>query len=101
MPHVMRSLAVMAIALLVFLSPTASGQAQLLLAQAKPMVITSDTAAYCTHLSAQVAEAQDHAVTIPAAVPHLAEEGRKLCDKGLVRPGIERLRRAWMLLTTR
>lgn len=99
MPPSMRSLPVAAVALLAFLVPTGPGRAQFLLAQTKPMVITSDTVAYCTHLSAQVAEAQQRATTIPPAVPRLATEGRRLCDQGLVRPGIERLRRAWMLLT--
>ena len=97
----MRAFAVMPLALALTLALPCPGQAQLLVVQGKPMQITTDTAAYCGQLSDQVARAQAHAATVPPDVPRLATEGRRLCDKGLIRPGIERLRRAWMLLTVR
>lgn len=97
----MRSLPVMGIALMLALASMAPGQAQLLLVQNKPMEITSDTVTYCEQLSAQVAAARQKAAEVPADVPRLAAEGQKMCDEGLVRPGIQRLRRAWTLLTVR
>jgi hypothetical protein len=102
MPPPMRSLPVVTLGLMVSLVLAGPGNAQLLFAQSSaPMVITTDTAAYCVQLSDQVAAAQEHATQVPPDVPRLAEEGRRLCDKGLIRPGIERLRRAWTLLTVR
>ncbi len=102
MPLPMRWLPVATLGLIVSLVLAGPGNAQLLFAQSTaPMVITTDTAAYCGQLSAQVAAAQEHATEVPPDVPRLAAEGRRLCDKGLIRPGIERLRRAWTLLTVR
>lgn len=95
----MRSLPVVALALMLSMAPSGPGQAQLLFAQSKPMEITTDTAAYCGQLSDQVARAQLNSAKVPPDVPRLAAEGRRLCNKGLIRPGIERLRRAWTLLT--
>ena len=97
----MRVLPVVTLGLLVSLVVAAPGNAQLLFAQTKPMVITTDTAAYCGQLSAQVARVQAHTAKVPPDVPRLAAEGRRLCSEGLIRPGIERLRRAWTLLTVR
>ncbi len=98
---VMRSLPVMALALTLSMAPSGPGQAQLLLAQSKPMVITTDTASYCGQLSSEVARAQMNSAKVPPDVPRLAAEGRRLCNQGLIRPGIERLRRAWTLLSVR
>jgi hypothetical protein len=96
----MRSLAVVALGLALSLVTAGPGMAQFLYVQGKPMEVTTDTVAYCDQLSAQVATAQEHAGdAVPADVPRLAAEGRRLCDHGLIRPGIERLRRAWTMLT--
>jgi hypothetical protein len=65
---------------------------------AGPMMVTTDTPAYCNDLAAQVAAAQR---AHPAAQPEaarLAREGRQMCDNGLIRGGLLRLRRALLLL---
>ena len=59
-----------------------------------PMVVTSDTGAYCQTL---LAEIRAHPV-LPTAVRELQQDGSRLCDEGLVRSGINRLRRALMVL---
>jgi hypothetical protein len=95
----MRSLAVVTLGLMLSLVTAGPGMAQFLYVQSKPMEVTTDTAAYCGQLAAEVATAQEHAGDeVPPDVPRLAAEGRRLCDQGLIRPGIERLRRAWTML---
>ncbi|PCD79948.1 hypothetical protein CO710_03535 [Acetobacter orleanensis] len=58
----------------------------------KPVVITSDSAAFCFRLS-RVIESYNKD-TLPRMVSQLQEEGTDLCRQGLVRSGISRLRRA-------
>jgi hypothetical protein len=76
-------------------SPTAPGA---------PMRVTTDTAEYCGTLADQVARAE-HARRAAATagqgmarVEELAAEGQQMCDAGLIRGGLVRLRRALMLL---
>jgi hypothetical protein len=59
-----------------------------------PMVVTSDTRAYCLSLSDRI----DRYGTMPQEVRELETEGRELCEQGRVRGGINRLRRALMVL---
>ncbi len=59
-----------------------------------PMVVTSDTGAYCQTLLAEIRVYP----TLPPAVRELQQDGSRLCDEGLVRSGINRLRRALMVL---
>jgi len=59
-----------------------------------PMVVTSDTRAYCLTLADQV----DHSGSLPPDVHALRDEGRALCADGHVRRGINRLRHALMAL---
>ena len=59
-----------------------------------PMVVTSDTGAYCQTLLARIRAHR----ALPPAVRDLQREGSRLCDEGLVRDGINRLRRALMVL---
>ena len=59
-----------------------------------PMVVTSDTGAYCQTLLARI---RAHRI-LPQAVRDLQRDGSRLCDEGLVRDGINRLRRALMVL---
>ena len=61
---------------------------------AVPMVVTSDTDAYCRTLLAEIRAYP----TLPPAVRALTHDGSRLCDDGLVRSGINRLRRALMVL---
>ena len=59
-----------------------------------PMAVTSDTGAYCQALLQRIRE---HG-PLPDAVRELQNAGRTLCDEGQVRSGINRLRRALMVL---
>lgn len=59
-----------------------------------PMVVTSDSRAYCLTLAAQI----QHYHSMPQEVHDLEDEGRSLCERGRVRVGINRLRRALMVL---
>ena len=59
-----------------------------------PMVVTSDTGAYCQTLLAEIRAYR----MVPPAVRDLQQDGSRLCDEGLVRSGINRLRRALMVL---
>ncbi len=59
-----------------------------------PMVVTSDTGAYCQTLLAEIRAYR----TVPPSARALQQDGRRLCDEGLVRSGINRLRRALMVL---
>lgn len=56
--------------------------------------LTTDTPAYCAQLAKQVV---DHHSTI-ADVQRLLAEGHDMCDRGEVRGGIRRLRRALVIL---
>jgi hypothetical protein len=63
-----------------------------------PMQVITDTPEYCWHLAAEVAAARQAAATTPPVVRLLADEGERMCDSGMVRGGILRLRRALLLL---
>jgi len=67
-------------------------------AQSTPMELTTDTPAYCQHLSDQVDKRLRAMASPPPEVLYLSNEGERLCDEGLVRGGILRLRRAWLLM---
>ncbi len=62
---------------------------------APPMVVTTDTDAYCTTLSRQI---DQHRGALPEAVAQLRAQGLRLCADGQVRGGINRLRRALVVL---
>lgn len=67
-------------------------------APADPMQVTTDTPQYCDHLAGRVAQARlQHPNAVPE-VQSLAEEGRQMCNSGLIRGGLVRLRRALLLL---
>ena len=57
-------------------------------------ILTTDTPAYCAQLAKQVT---DRHSTIPD-VQRLLAEGHDMCDRGEVRGGIRRLRRALVIL---
>jgi hypothetical protein len=62
------------------------------------MRVTTDTAQYCDSLADMVAQASR---AHPGAEPQarsLAEEGLRMCDEGLIRGGLARLRRALLML---
>lgn len=63
-----------------------------------PRVIT-DTSDYCRQLRRMVEDGVRQAtVPPPWGVAMLTDEGARMCDQGLVRGGIVRLRRALMML---
>jgi hypothetical protein len=61
--------------------------------QAIPDQITTDTLAYCQQL-AQRFQKMTGGIVIPLQVSDLAAAGRHMCDEGLTRAGIMRLRMA-------
>ncbi len=65
-----------------------------------PLVLTTDLPRYCLQLSDRVDELM-HVAPGPLSdeVVSLTTEGRVLCDKGRVRGGVMRLRRAVLLMT--
>ena len=67
-------------------------------AQTPPMEVTTDTAAYCQHLYDQVTRKVRAMKSPPPDAVRLTDEGDRLCDEGQVRGGIQRLRRAWMIM---
>lgn len=68
-------------------------------AHSPPVVVTSDTEAFCQHLSAKLRDLVRVAPRPPEAeVLTLGAEGRHLCQVGEVRGGILRLRRGVMLM---
>jgi hypothetical protein len=64
-----------------------------------PAVVTTDSPEYCQQLFDRIREAI-HATTAPppTGVASLSREGQRMCNDGLTRGGILRLRRALLLL---
>lgn len=63
--------------------------------QPLPMVVTTDTDAYCETLSRQI---DAYGRDLPRMVAELRSQGLRLCAGGQVRGGINRLRRALVVL---
>ncbi len=87
------------LALLALASTLASG-ARSASADDTSLVITTDTIAYCGQLHDRV-EAMMRAATVapPPEVVDLTTQGERMCDHGLARGGILRLRRALSIMT--
>ena len=68
-------------------------------AEDAPPQVTTDSPAYCLQLHERV-ESLRRAATAPPPreVAELAAEGRRMCDSGLIRGGVMRLRRALTIL---
>jgi hypothetical protein len=67
--------------------------------QVSPAQVTSDTPEYCLHLLDQVSEmVRVSEAPPPQEVMVLSSEGQRMCDQGLTRSGILRLRRALVLM---
>jgi hypothetical protein len=62
------------------------------------MRVMTDTPEYCWHLANEVAVEQREARDPSPDVRVLAGEGRRMCDRGLIKGGILRLRHALLLL---
>jgi hypothetical protein len=72
--------------------------------QVPPEVVTSDGPEFCAHLQWRLTELERNAPrTPPGAAPadevsRLSDEGNRMCDEGNTRAGIQRLRRALVML---
>ncbi len=62
-----------------------------------PPGMTTDRPEYCSHLSDEFTAEQNGRLPPPYA-RILANDGREMCDRGHFRGGIERLRRALVIL---
>ena len=92
---IVRSVAPAALWLALGLLPAS---AQLVLVDSDRMRVMTDTPEYCWHLAAEIAATPRELRNLPPDIRMLAMEGQRMCDHGLVRPGIMRLRRALMML---
>jgi hypothetical protein len=63
-----------------------------------PEQVTSDTPAYCQQLAQRLDRLRNGVANPPQAVNDLSAEGKHMCDQGLTRGGILRLRSAIVLL---
>ncbi|MBS0560548.1 MAG: hypothetical protein JSR21_10885 [Proteobacteria bacterium] len=63
-----------------------------------PEQITTDTLAYCRELAVRLEKMTGSAALIPATVLRLSTAGRDMCEQGLTRGGIMRLRKAIVLM---
>ena len=62
------------------------------------MPVISDTPEFCFELARRFTVLQRLAVSPSPDARLLAFEGRQMCEHGLIRPGIMRMRRAIMML---
>ncbi len=60
--------------------------------------VTTDTPEYCETLAERVARDERARRDVPEQAAQLAEEGHHMCAQGLIRGGLVRLRRAWVML---
>lgn len=68
-------------------------------AQDRPVEITTDSPAYCLQLHDRVETLRTNAtVPPPQEVTDLSAEGLRMCDNGLPRGGVTRLRRALAIM---
>ena len=66
-------------------------------ARQAPVPVITDTPEYCERMTARVATCPD----LTAEMHRLLDEGHHLCERGEVRGGIMRLRRAMLLIQGR
>jgi hypothetical protein len=85
-----------ALTLLLLVGPASVGLwSPLCLADEPPaFALTTDTPAYCTQLARQILDRHSNS----ADVQRLLSDGRDMCDRGQIRGGIRRLRRALVIL---
>lgn len=68
-------------------------------AEDDPTRVLTDTPAYCLQLRLMVEEVLRQSTTPPPwGVAMLATDGERMCEQGLIRGGVNRLRRALVLL---
>lgn len=63
-----------------------------------PPAMTTSSPEYCAHLNGELLKLRNRWALTPVDVRELADEGRRMCDKGYYRAGVARLRRALMLM---
>jgi hypothetical protein len=63
-----------------------------------PMPLMTDTPEYCFYLAGRFMTLQRTVANPSSDARVLAFEGRRMCEQGLVIPGIKRVRRALMIL---
>jgi hypothetical protein len=63
-----------------------------------PIVVTSDTNAYCRELLTRIEDFLRASPVIPPVAVRLAEDGRQRCSSGDIRQGILRLRQAVVII---
>ncbi len=63
-----------------------------------PMPLLTDTAEYCFYLAGRFVTLQRTVAEPSPDARLLAFEGRRMCEQGLIMPGIKRVRRALMIL---
>jgi len=68
------------------------------LAQLPAQTVLTDTPAYCDLLVERISELELVLSTLPPEASRLAAEGRRMCELGLTRGGIARLRRALVMI---
>jgi hypothetical protein len=67
--------------------------------QSQPQQVLSDTPEYCLQLLDRVSElVRVASAPPPQEVTSLSSEGQRMCDQGLTRGGILRLRRALIMM---
>ena len=64
----------------------------------RPMRVLTDTREYCLHLAQMVAQREAQLPALRPGEHALAVTGRRMCERGLLIGGLERLRVAWRLL---
>jgi hypothetical protein len=95
----MLTIRTLAVALMVGVgATTASSQTAPPPPSGAPVRVTSDTPEYCETLAQRVARAEQARPNAPRQVEELAEEGHQMCNTGLIRGGLVRLRRALLML---
>jgi hypothetical protein len=60
--------------------------------------VTTDTPEYCESLAERVHRAEVARPNAMKQADELAEEGHHMCATGLIHGGLQRLRRAWLML---
>jgi hypothetical protein len=67
------------------------------LAESPPHMIT-DSREYCAHLTSEMTKMGNRQPKPAPYVRDLADEGKRMCDRGQYRAGVARLRRALILM---
>jgi hypothetical protein len=64
----------------------------------QPPRLMTDSREYCAHLTSEMVKMGNRQAKPAPYVRDLADEGRRMCDRGQYRAGVARLRRALILM---